>query len=129
MPEITDFDIFSDTKNIDVLICNKLGIITGDTQNNFNPYSNLTREQAATILYRLCNVLKIDFENLKPTQRFNDYDKISEYARESVFKISNLNTPLDEFVMNGTLNNNFSPKDNLTLEQALVILVRLSTID
>ena len=82
------------------------------------PKDFLTREEAATIIVRMVN----RFFPMAATEMWFEYDDINEvskWASDSVQTISNLG------FMKGTNNNKFAPKETLTIEEAIVILVRV----
>ncbi len=128
LPEIEVFDVFSDTEDLDVLIANKLAIIDGIGDGKFDPYSNLTREQAAKMLVNVAEILEIDTSMMTDESEFSDLATASSWAIEPILKISSLKTNALESVMGGTSEDEFSPKDVYTVEQALTTLVRLSDI-
>lgn len=108
---------FKDTANIDVVRANKLGLINGIGNGLFAPYSNITREDAATILKRAIDILSINSEN--KIANFNDKNKISSYAKDAVNVVHSLG------IMKGVSNNNFAPKDFYSREQAMITIFRL----
>ena len=82
------------------------------------PKDFLTREEAATIIVRMVN----RFFPMAATEMWFEYDDINEvskWASDSVQTISNLG------FMKGTNNNKFAPKETLTIEEAIAILVRV----
>lgn len=112
--------IYSDTDNEIVFKLSELGIINGVGDNLFAPHDYLTREQAATIL---CRVYELIDSNIMPdADMFFDEEQISDWAKDSVYKMKN------NGIMNGTGNNNFSPKDTYTTEQSIVTILRLYNI-
>lgn len=108
---------FKDTANSDVLRANKLGLINGVGGGLFAPYSNITREDAATILKRAIDILKINYSAGNNT--YNDNNKISSYATSAVNAVSDLG------IMKGVSGNNFAPKDFYSREQAMITIFRL----
>ena len=125
LPQITDYSVFNDTRDKLVLMCNELGIIDGVGNGNFDPYANLTREQAAKILLNVCELLRIDTSTSSNSNDFSDFNNISDWAQESVLKISALKTPTGESVMGGTADKTFSPKDFYNVDQAITTMVRI----
>ena len=96
-----------------------VGIAKGITETRFAPNSNVTREQAATFLYRfVTEYLKIESAESTDLSMYKDADKISSYAKTAVAWATAKN--LFEGFPNGTL----QPKDTLTRAQ----LAKLMTI-
>ncbi len=97
-------------------------------------YSNpITREQAATILYRAYNYLKEEADNPPKWQLIHPprlvpldttpvtyADTISDWATEAVSAMTNAG------VMGGYPNGAFGAKDGLTVEQAIIMCYRLA---
>jgi len=93
------------------------GIINGTSQKKFDPNGNLTREQAAVILIRALGLEpKAPDPNYKT--HFKDDSKISNYARDAIYVISDLG------LMSGDQTGKFNPKQKLTRAEAAAILVR-----
>ena len=119
---------FSDTSSEDVLKAYNANIVLGTSETTFSPDSNLTREQAATMLTRAYKKTVFDGWSLSSDYsleyssgpQFSDYSDISSYARESVEYMS------ANGVINGMGNNTFAPKGTLTKEQAVAIAVRMT---
>ena len=131
---------FTDTNDVDVLKAYGANIAVGVSNTEFMPDANLSREQAATMLTRVYkkvffdswtvaddNEYKLDFTMPEP---FNDDDKISFWAKESVYFMAANN------VISGIGNNTFAPKNttneeeatgyaNATREQAIIIALRM----
>lgn len=108
---------FKDTANIDIVRANQLGLINGVGDGLFSPYSNITREDAAVILKRACDILKIKYQNKQ--SGYKDSKQISAYAKDSVNVVSQLG------IMKGVSGNNFAPKDFYSREQAMITVLRL----
>src|SRR5690606_5242165 len=74
-----------------------------------------TREQLATLMIRALEKTghKLEIADSK----FNDHERISDYAMPSVYKANYYG------IVKGS-NNNFSPLDNATIEQSLLIFKR-----
>lgn len=104
----------------------RLGIVSPDNIND-----PITREQAATMIMRAVNVLNLvndgeipiyDIGKYSqttidaPTADFADIDQVSSWA------LGGVNFVKANGIMNGTGNGNFTPKANLTVEQAIVLI-------
>ena len=117
--EVSNDHKFTDTDNAKVEALSSLGIIKGKSETEFAPNDLLTREEAATILNRLINVVHPDLASTELYFEFADGTQISDWAMNDIQRICNMG------VMKGVGNNNFDPKDNYTTEQAIVTLVRV----
>lgn len=114
---------FVDTHNPASIAMNALGIVKGVGDNRFNPDANITREQAAVILWRLCGL----FHRIEPntgTTLFSDDYQISSWAEPAVRAITSCSYNGNS-IMNGTGQNRFSPKASYSREQAILTMVRL----
>lgn len=96
------------------------GITTGVTDTSFNPDGAITREQAATILYRAFKEKGIDFKETNET--FADDSSISEWAKEAVYALKGIG------VISGRENNNFCAGENLTRAEAAKLVHVLRNI-
>ena len=111
--------LFDDTNNEHIGVLNTLGIINGKSETEFAPNDSLTREEAATILYRL---IKKIYPNSTATEIYFDFadsNQISDWAASSIQVICNMK------IMNGVGDNRFAPQDLYTTEQAVATLVRV----
>lgn len=109
---------FKDTKNENVNYLVKRNIIMGKSKINFAPNDFLTREEAATILCRSLDYLGFNLpENIDCL--FVDDTAISEWAKDSVYKVSNLG------IMIGMGENTFSPQQTFSKEQAVTTILRI----
>lgn len=113
----------ADTESENVLKLYNTGIVLGKGENEngiiFAPNDSITREEAATILYRIAKLLDINFSLYKNTANYKDADSISYWAADAVNSMYNIG------VMNGMSENEFSPKGNYTTEQSVATMVRL----
>jgi len=93
------------------------GVINGKSDTIFDPQGQLTRQEAATILYRLCNALgyKLPKGN---ADNFADANKIAPWAKDAVAAISAAG------IMNGVGNDNFDPTGVYTCEQSALTILR-----
>jgi ABC-type antimicrobial peptide transport system ATPase subunit len=112
---------FSDTTDKDIGIAAALGITSGtDTAKNlFSPDGTLTREQAATMLHNVMNVIC----KTAPTSGvvWTDAKDISSWAKEAS------DIMYSAKIMGGTSTTElvFSPKTPYTHEQSIITLVNL----
>ena len=95
-----------------------LGIVTGYEDGTFRPYKTISRQEAATMLDRLYQVLggKTDVVSEKA---FADDTKIGDWARDSVYAMRKIG------IMQGKENNRFCPTDGYTAEQSIVTIERM----
>lgn len=97
------------------------GIINGKGERIFDPDGSLTREEAAAILCRTAEYADVEGLNDEKTNTYPDDSEISEWAKDSVYRLSNLK------IMNGT-DNGFEPKGGYTAEQSAASVLRLYNI-
>jgi hypothetical protein len=97
-----------------------LGVMLGVRGNRFAPNDRLTREQAATILARLANVMGNPLPEHNPT--FADNANISSWAIQSVGQVQRSE------IMGGLAGNRFNPQGQHTREQSIVTIMRLSDL-
>ena len=95
-----------------------LNLVLGISDTVFAPQDTLTREQAATILYRLMAGENDPGAELSLT--FDDSEEISGWAREAVAFLTSRG------IINGVGNNRFAPKAPVTCEEALALAVRIA---
>ncbi|MGE7843525.1 S-layer homology domain-containing protein [Lysinibacillus sp. NPDC093712] len=118
--EATGTHTFKDVKGNDwfandVQALYDAGIIRGVSATKFNPNGTLTRQQAALMLERTLDYLKVDKGTF--TLNFSDADKISEEAKPAVAIMQGLG------IFNGKQGNNFDPYSNLTRAQMAKVLL------
>lgn len=91
-------------------------IIFGESDDSFGTGKKISREQIATIVYRMISdkMPNINEEDIS----FFDKDQINTYAQEAVAALSNLN------IINGYNDNTFKPQESATRAEATVILAR-----
>lgn len=110
---------FTDTDNFKVYTLFSLGIIKGKSQTEFAPKDYLTREEAATILFRLIEKVHPDWAAHELYYEFGDSDDISDWAMDSIQRICNMG------IMNGVGDGKFAPKSNFKTEQAIATIIRV----
>lgn len=104
-----------------IAIAYMLGITDGITDTTFSPYDNITREQLATMLYRVIKIAEnektygFDVNNVR---KFYDDSEISDYAKESVYFMAEYG------IVKGTDGACFAPLDTATKEQSILMSVR-----
>lgn len=110
---------FTDTDNEKIAVLCTMDIIKGKTTEIFAPNDLLTREEAATIIFRLIDAVHPDWFAHELFYEFADSIEISDWAMDSIQRLCNMG------IMKGVENNNFAPKGNYTTEQAIATLVRV----
>ena len=109
---------FSDTTDANVVAANALGIITGRGDGIFDPYNEISRQEAAALLMRIGKYLgKTDVD--VSSVNFDDAGQVQTYAKEAVAYVQALG------VMKGTSDTTFSPYDTYTRQQAYMTIWRL----
>lgn len=104
-----------------IAIAYELGITKGTSQTTFSPYDNISREQLATMLYRVIKLAEndkiYDFD-VNNVRKFYDDSEISDYAKESVYYMAECG------IVKGVDGAHFAPLDTATKEQSILISVR-----
>jgi hypothetical protein len=99
----------------------KLGIVEGNSAEEFAPNANISREQMAMMISR---ALKLSGKEVHSTtsqeklSRFTDSRAISDWAKSAVAQTIEAN------IVNGLTDQSFAPKENATRAQATVMLKR-----
>ena len=95
----------------------KLNLISGKGDNTFAPDEAITRQDAATIIYRalLASGIAASAEGTE----FIDSGEVSLYAKDAVSALAS------HGIINGVGDGTFRPLENTTRAQAVVILYRL----
>lgn len=94
------------------------GIINGVEPNRFAPEQNVTREQAAAILYRYAMYRYLDVGEYEILDDFNDGAQVSKYAQEP------MNWAIGSGLISGIGNKTLAPQDPATRAQVCTILMR-----
>ena len=105
-------DLFEDTYYEYVYYMARLGIVSGVSETEFNPLGKISRQEAATMLFRTANVL--GYDTSAPETNFSS---VADWARDGV------NFVVSRNIMTGT-NNGFEPQGTYTKEQAITTMVR-----
>ena len=118
---------FNDCNDENVLKAYNLGIVKGVALDRFAPNDPLTREQAATMLGRVHEIIKYGSVgdgsklNTSGATAFNDDNLIGGYAQAYVY-FMNANK-----ILEGVGNGSFNPLGNTTRESAIKIAVTMWT--
>lgn len=113
---------FSDTKDKSVMALYALNIVNGKSETEFYPYDNITREEFSKILSETYKMISKDELSVSSMLSYKDISKISNWAYTSIETVTSLG------FMQGDENGNFNPKDNITKEQVITILLRLDEL-
>ncbi|MHA7966975.1 S-layer homology domain-containing protein [Paenibacillus sp. CAU 1782] len=109
---------FKDTNNPEILKAYELGIVKGTSATTFSPQANITREEVATILKRTVDIAGKSLQK-GSIKNFSDYAQISSWAKDAVSAMSAAN------IVKGLSETTFAPKQNTTIEQAVIMANRL----
>ena len=111
---------FSDCEDYKIKFLSGADIIYGMGDGTFAPDESITREQAATILYRTAEFLG-NKSIIGPHNVVYYYDEgeVSDWAINAVRIMKDMG------IMKGVTESSFSPKGKYTVEQAIATMVRL----
>ena len=114
---------FSDTNDAEILKAYNTNLMVGISGDKFDPDTKLNREQCATALTRVYKKVTISGWTLDTDSQFSldytspapfaDDDKISDWAKESVYFMA------ANRIIQGTGGNNFSPRATTPAEEAV----------
>lgn len=119
-----NYDVFNDTADAYVLSANALGIVNGKGDYKFDPEGYITRQEAATMLYRTAKVMGVSEPNSEKLE-FTDGDKFAEWGKEGIFFVSASLSKQGMRVMGGVENGKFDPQGFYTKEQSVLTIYRL----
>ena len=109
---------FDDCTNNVVYDLYNHNIVAGKSITEFAPNDTLTREEAATIIVRMINIVH-PLPTTEMYYSYDDIDEMAEWSLPSIQVISNLG------FMQGVGNNKFAPKYTYTVEEAIVTILRV----
>lgn len=115
--EVYGKEAFTDTEDIDVVRLAALGVVTGVGDGFFAPDAPLTREQAATILCRLAEVMGYPLP--AAPANFGDNMSVSSWAADAVGRVQAAG------IMSGNDLGNFDPQGPYTRQEAILTCLRL----
>ncbi len=104
---------FTDTDSYQIRCIAAMEIVDGQGDGTFDPTGLLTREQSATMILRMVNLLGTAPQ--VTTATFADQDQISDWAVDGVAAITGAK------IMNGD-GTNFNPQDHYTKEEGYVTI-------
>lgn len=108
---------FIDVKSKNVALLWNSKIVNGKSETKFAPSDLLTREEAASILNRICTFVGL-LETVNG-YRYDDDAHISDWAKTDVYTIRNAG------IMKGVSDDFFEPQSNITVEQATASMLRV----
>lgn len=118
LPDSAKSNVFFDTNDKSVNTLYDCNIVSGKQGNVFKPYSAITREDFSVMIYNAYKYCGVNENALQSEHNFFDSSEISDYALNAVRFVSGSG------VMIGDENNNFRPKDFITKEEAISVIVR-----
>ena len=95
----------------------RLGLVTGNENNEFNPSGSITREDMAVIMHRVYSLSGLNSQ--AQALDFSDADSISGYAKEAVGVLTGAQ------IINGMGDGTFAPKNAVTRAQASKVVYEL----
>lgn len=111
---------FDDVIDEKVFALANIGIINGTDDKTFSPDAGLTREEAATFVWRMLKYAKgDDYTQLREINLFDDDENISDWSRDAIYSL------VATDIMIGT-GSGFAPKRLYTAEEAAATLNRFS---
>lgn len=110
---------FIDTNNPSVVRAFYYNLVSGTSENTFDPDRCVTRQEMAKIIENIMKAAGVPYEADESGKLplFNDSDKISQWAIPSVTAVTKYS------IMNGS-DSNFNPDGNATREQAILSTYR-----
>jgi len=104
-----------------VALAHNRGLVGGYEDDTFRPYALITREEAASLLVRACDILKGIPDLPGESPPYADREAISDWARDNVKKARQLG------LLTGRSENRFAPRANITRAETAAALNRLLT--
>ncbi|MDY3972511.1 MAG: S-layer homology domain-containing protein, partial [Clostridia bacterium] len=115
---------FTDVNNEAIDKAYSMGIVSGVDDTTFAPKNKITRQEIAAMMHRAIKYVetansKTYLKNNISLDGYSDSDKVSEWARESV------GTLVNNEIIFGTSDTTISPLANTTIEEAVLLDVRI----
>ena len=95
-----------------------MGVIAGKSEHQFDPDGQITRQEAAVMLARLCRALSYDLP-VGEDQEFTDGEQFASWAEADIRAVAAAG------IMTGTGNGQFSPTELYSNEQTILTIMRL----
>ncbi len=109
---------FQDSSDSSIIAGNALGIVQGRGENTFDPYAEITRQEAAIMLQKMVAVGGISVADAVAVA-VDDVDSIAFWASDAVNYVS------QEGIMTTMGDNLFSPLTSYTREQSFATVLRV----
>lgn len=107
---------YNDTDDVNALKLTEIGVVNGIAEGTFGPNENVTIQDAIVLFQRALLKAECDVpDDYSDVDLYSDNDKISEYAKESIYKMKKYGALDNIFVT--TLN----PQDNIDIRTAIAI--------
>lgn len=103
----------------------ELGIVTGSGNGEFQPEEGISREQMATMLFRLASAFEIELPSVKEPIVFADEASISDYAKEAVAIAQQTGIIAGMETAAGI---SFAPQEQATREQTAMMMMNLVSV-
>lgn len=117
LAHVSDYP-FTDCSDASVVAANALGIVSGKGSGIFDPYAEITRQEAAIMLKNMVSVAGGDVSNA-PSLAVADVSAIAEWAVEAVNFVSGAS------IMGTMGDNQFSPNTGYTREQSFITVLNV----
>ncbi len=108
---------FKDTTSSFATLANSLGFVKGFEDGLFKPNNNLTRQEAAVIMFRQWQKTNPEYVGELATIDFSDAGKIASWAEQAVKFMAQLQ------IINGTGGGILDPTGLITREQAITMVM------
>ncbi len=125
--KIADLNEFSDVDESAwyyeyVMAAKQNGFVNGVNDSEFGIGGKITRQDMATILYRVSSLKKIELKQINDKKTFNDDAEISDYAKKAIEALQTSG------IINGMDDGFFMPKSTATRAQAAQMIYGLLTV-
>ncbi|WP_027400042.1 GLUG motif-containing protein [Anaerovorax odorimutans] len=113
------------TREMFRIVLGRMGADVNDLMDNDRLKENITREQLATLLYRMAQekeLVKTGSQNTQNISNFTDYTQVSAWAKEAMAWAN------AQDIIKGDDKNMLKPKSGASRAEVVVILMRFDTI-
>ena len=135
IPNYTDNETinFIDTDDPDIKLASALGIVAGIGNNKFNPDGEITRQEAARMLYQAATLSErfpetekcLNYRFIDNNKRINAPNQFNDISKFEYWSSLGIQYCYQNEIMFGVGDNNFDPLGNYTREQAYLTALRL----
>ncbi|MCD8239778.1 MAG: hypothetical protein LUC92_10695 [Clostridiales bacterium] len=112
-----NYNKYDDIVSPDVLVAEYLGLVSPGSGGCFHPETNVTREEVACALYRLCQLFGV--ETTSRSSAFEDESEIASSSRAAVNAVTGTKSG-DTYIMSGGTLSAFQPNEHYSLEKTLI---------